>query len=127
MLRLKVATNVNMFFMLYHSPSRACRRATRIFDAIVPRAARLVCTRPEFAGLWESVMPAPAPPLPQGEGSDTRQRLRDEIDALVAHLYGLTRDDYAHVLASFPLVFPDTDAGHARLTAVLAAYDAAAG
>ena len=33
------------------------------FDATVPRAARLVCTRPEFAGLWESVMTSPPGPL----------------------------------------------------------------
>lgn len=35
-----------------------------------------------------------------------RQRLRDEIDALVAHLYGLSREDFAHILSTFPLVFP---------------------
>ena len=35
-----------------------------------------------------------------------RQRLRDEIDAIVAHLYGLSRADFAHILGTFPLVFP---------------------
>jgi hypothetical protein len=52
-----------------------------------------------------------------------RQRLRDEIDAIVAHLYGLTRDEYDHILGTFPLVFPDTDEGRARRAATLAAYD----
>ncbi|MBK8022311.1 MAG: hypothetical protein IPK19_12995 [Chloroflexi bacterium] len=53
-----------------------------------------------------------------------RQRLRDAIDARVAHLYGLTRDEFDHILGTFPLVFPDTDAGRARRAALLAAYDA---
>ena len=33
-----------------------------------------------------------------------RARLRAELDGLVAHLYGLSEDEFAHVLASFPLV-----------------------
>jgi hypothetical protein len=107
------------------------------FDGIVPRAARLSCTRPEFADLWREVMGSewtltPRPPLPQGEGEENypavepeeRQRLRDEIDALVANLYGLTRDEFDHILGTFPLVFPDTDAGRARRAALLAVYDA---
>ena len=52
-----------------------------------------------------------------------RQRLRDEIDALVAHLYGLTRDEFDHILGTFPLVFPDSDEGRARRAALLAVYD----
>lgn len=75
------------------------------------------------------VMGTASPPPPhrdgEGQGEGTRQRLRDEIDGLAAHLYGLARDEYAHILASFPLVFPDTDAGRARKAAALAAYDAA--
>ena len=52
-----------------------------------------------------------------------RQRLRDEIDALVAHLYGLTRDEFAHILGAFPLVFPDNAAGQQKKAALLAVYE----
>jgi hypothetical protein len=52
-----------------------------------------------------------------------RQRLRDELDAIIAHLYGLSRDDFAHVLATFPLVFPSTPQGAAKKAALLAVYD----
>jgi hypothetical protein len=55
-----------------------------------------------------------------------RQRLRDEIDALVAHLYGLTRDEFDHILGTFPLVFPPTDAGREKRARLLAVYDALA-
>jgi hypothetical protein len=49
------------------------------------------------------------------------------VDAQVARLYGLTRDEYAHILSTFPLVFPPTPEGEARRAAALAAFDAAEG
>jgi len=49
--------------------------------------------------------------------------MRDELDALVAHLYGLSKDDYAHILKTFPLVFPSTPAGEAKLSDTLRAWD----
>ncbi len=49
-------------------------------------------------------------------------RLRAELDGLVAHLYGLSHDEFAHILTSFPLVADSVK------TAALAAYrDVAAG
>jgi hypothetical protein len=42
----------------------------------------------------------------------------------VAHLYGLTRDEFDHIWGTFPLVFPDNEAGRARRAALLAMYDA---
>jgi hypothetical protein len=121
-LRQKVAKNVNMFH-IYSLPIPRLMEGSPYFEAIVPRAARLTCTRVEFTGLWEAVM---------GEGWDAstsavdsvqRQTLRDEIDALVAHLYSLSRDEYDHILGTFPLVFPDNGVGQARRAATLAAFD----
>jgi hypothetical protein len=93
------------------------------FDAIVPRAARLTCTTPAFADLWQQVMGEPWTPEIGARDPAERQRLRDEIDALVAHLYGLTRDEFAHVLGAFPLVFPDNQAGQQKKAALLAVYE----
>ena len=93
------------------------------FDAIVPRAARLTCTRPEFAGLWQQVMGEPWDESKGAAGPAARQALRDELDALVAHLYGLSRHDFAHILGTFPLVFPDNDDGQRKKEAVLGVYD----
>lgn len=39
------------------------------------------------------------------------------------NFYGCGREEYAHILNTFPLVFPPSPEGRARLTAVLAAYD----
>ena len=37
---------------------------------------------------------------------EERTRLRAELDGLIAHLYGLTEEEFAHMLATFPVV-PD--------------------
>ena len=36
--------------------------------------------------------------------SAERTKLRSELDGLVAHLYGLTEAELAHILGTFPLV-----------------------
>ena len=47
----------------------------------------------------------------------------DGADAQMAHLYSLSRADFAHILASFPLVFPDDASGAAKKEALLRVYD----
>ena len=47
----------------------------------------------------------------------------NELDALVAHLCGLSRSEFAHILGAFPLVFPDDAPGKAKRAALLAVYD----
>jgi hypothetical protein len=83
-LRLKVTTNINMFY-IYQLPVPRLTRANREFDPLVQRAARLICTTPEFDSLCRE-----AGLKSQRDGvTDTRQRaaLRAEVDGLVAHLY----------------------------------------
>ncbi len=67
---------------------------------------------PEFDDLAKAVGLAPHPnPLPKGEGVQygatdpvERARLRAELDGLIAHIYGLTEAEFAHILGAFPLV-----------------------
>lgn len=121
-IRYKVSTTLNMFYV-YQLPVPRLNPGDAFFDAIVPRAARLTCTRAEFADLWQDVMGEPWDASKGATDPAERQRLRDEIDALVAHLYGLSRADFDHILGTFPLVFPDTDAGRVRRSALLGVYD----
>ena len=70
--------------------------------ALTSRAARLICTTDEFNDLAEQVGI-------QGHSHGAtdpaeRARLRAELDGLVAHLYGLSEDEFVHILATFPLV-----------------------
>ena len=74
------------------------------FDPIVKRAARLFCTTAEFDDLAKEIG---IKSHKQGATVLTeRAQLRAELDGLIAHLYGLTEAEFAHVLSTFPLV-PD--------------------
>jgi len=42
--------------------------------------------------------------LPDRRDTGGRAQLRAEIDACVAHLYGLSRDDFAYILNTFPVL-----------------------
>jgi len=41
---------------------------------------------------------------PDRRDTGDRAQLRAEIDAYVAHLYGLNRDDFAYILDTFPVL-----------------------
>ena len=74
---------------------------------IAHSALRLTCNHAGYAPLWhEQVGDAwrePTPPLswPVLSGGDARWRVRAAIDAVVADAYGLSREQYAHVLSTF--------------------------
>ena len=72
------------------------------FRAVVSRAARLICTTPEFDDLAKSV----GLKGHQDGATDPTERakLRAELDGLVAHLYGLSEEEFTHILGTFPLV-----------------------
>jgi Alw26I/Eco31I/Esp3I family type II restriction m6 adenine DNA methyltransferase len=98
-LRLKVSANINFFFVY---SSQVPKKGSLYDSRIMERAARLICTTPEFDDLAKEV----------GLGSHKkgvtneveRARLRAELDGLVAHLYGLTEEEFAYILTTFPLV-----------------------
>jgi hypothetical protein len=101
MLRLKVDDTLNMFY-IYSLPVPRLTNKDRAFCPIVDRAARLICTAPEFDDLAREVGLTG-----HGDGATdeaTRTGLRAELDALVAHLYGLTEEEFAYILTTFPLV-----------------------
>jgi hypothetical protein len=131
--RHKVSTHVSMFYA-YQLPLPRLTAGNPYFEAIVARAAALTCTRPEFAALWQEVMGKDEGGRMKAEigvlqpsslilHPSERQTLRDELDALIAHLYGLSRADFEHILGTFPLVFPPTDEGQAKKATLLAVFN----
>jgi hypothetical protein len=100
-LRLRVTANVN-FFYVYQLPVPRLTEKDPAFRPIVERAARLICTTPDFddlareAGIGSHKQGATEPV--------ERARLRAELDGLIAHLYGLTEAEFAYILTTFPLV-----------------------
>nr|BBH94228.1 hypothetical protein KTA_24270 [Thermogemmatispora argillosa] len=78
-------------------------------QAIARRVARLVCLGPAFAHLRSELLGAEDAPTLPPEQRRARLQLQHEIDALVAHLYGLSAADLRDLLygpqpQSFPLV-----------------------
>ena len=90
-----------MFYM-YQTSIPRLSQDDPFFDSIVQRAAQLICTAPEFDDLAAEV----------GLGGHHngvtdpvgRAKLRAELDGIIAYIYGLTEDEFAYVLSTFPLV-----------------------
>ncbi|HSN98718.1 MAG TPA: hypothetical protein VLS89_10555, partial [Candidatus Nanopelagicales bacterium] len=101
LLRQRINAHVSMFYV-YQLPMPRLTEGDPRLTPIASRAAKLTCTSPEFDKLAKAV----------GLGShkkgvtdpEARAQLRAEIDGLVAHLYGLTEEEFAHILRSFPVV-----------------------
>ena len=100
-IRQRVSANIN-FFYVYQLPVPRLTEKDSQFGPIVERAARLICTTPEFDALARQVG------LKSHKDGVTepaqRAKLRAELDALIAHLYGLTEAEFTHILSTFPLV-----------------------
>lgn len=101
MIRLKISRNLNMFY-IYQLPVPRLAEKDAVFWSTVKRAARLICTMPEFDDLAKEVG------LESHKDGITdpseRAKIRAELDGMIAHLYGLTEEEFAHILATFPIV-----------------------
>ena len=106
-LRQKVTTTIN-FFYLYQLPVPRLSASNPRFSPIIQRAARLICTTPEFDDLAQATGLTPKTSAGRTEYGTTdpteRAKLRAELDGLVAHLYGLSEEEFTHILGTFPLV-----------------------
>ncbi|BAZ14540.1 putative transcriptional regulator [Calothrix sp. NIES-4071] len=99
--RQMVSANINMFY-IYQLPVPRLTEGAPYFSEIVERAAKLICTTPEFDELAQEV----------GLGSHAngatdeseRAKLRAELDGMIAHLYGLTEEEFEYILSTFPIV-----------------------
>ena len=123
----------HLFSFLYSLPIPRLTSGNWFFDQIIPRAARLICIDEEFAELWEETFKPEWREIAKtskikgwenltekwtpecgaygwvyinNEKRDDgdRAQLRAEIDAIVAHLYGLTKDEFAYILDTFPVL-----------------------
>jgi hypothetical protein len=107
LIRSKITNHLNMFYV-YQMPVPRLAEKDAQFAPIVERAARLICTTPEFDSLAKQVG------LKSHKDGVTdpaqRAKLRAELDAIIAHLYGLTEPEFAHILSTFPIVPQETKA-----------------
>jgi type I restriction-modification system DNA methylase subunit len=99
--RQMVSANINMFY-IYQLPVPRLTEGDRYFNEIVERAAKLICTTPEFDELAQEVGLGSHE---QGVTDETeRSKLRAELDGMIAHLYGLTEEEFSYIITTFPIV-----------------------
>jgi len=101
--RQRVTAHMDMHFVYRMRIPRLTKNDAG-FWPIAHRAARLICTTPEFDDLAKEV--GLKSHKDGTNDSVERARLRAELDGLIAHLYGLTEKEFAYILTTFPLV-PD--------------------
>lgn len=104
LVRQRVAANVTLF-VLRPSPLPDLLMAMPL---LVHAAVRLSCVGQAFESLWKEQIgdhwrePASRQMCwPVFSAADTRWTVRAAIDAVVADAYGLSREQYAHVLSTF--------------------------
>lgn len=104
-IRQKVSQHCNIFYV-NQLPIPRLTEGDPYFSEIVDRAAKLICTTPEFDELAAEV----------GLGSHAngvtdeaeRAKFRADLDGMIAHLYGLTEAEFQHILSTFPIVPAET-------------------
>ncbi len=102
-LRVKTSANVNLF-ILSQTPV-AIPQSIQVF--LAHSALRLTCNHAGYEPLWREqlgdVWRELKPPFtwPVLKGDDERWAVRAAVDAVVADAYGLTREQYEHVLSTF--------------------------
>lgn len=102
-LRSRMTTNLNSF-ILYQLPIPKIDARSPYFKPLYTRAARLLCTQPEYSDLWQSTMNSHWTSESGAIDDIERDKIKAELDAIIAHLYGLTEEEFQCILSGFPIV-----------------------
>jgi hypothetical protein len=100
LIRLKITSHLNMFYV-YQMPMPKVPDS-RTLRVLIINSAKLMCNSPEFDTLAKQVG---LKNWNEGvKNKNARIQLRAELDAVVAQLYGLSEEEFTHVLSTFPIV-----------------------
>lgn len=100
-IRTRITRNINMFHV-YDLPIPRLTSSDWRYRTIVNRAAKLIGVTSDFDDLMAAMG---LDDHKNGESNpNIRDVLRAEIDGLIAHLYGLTHEEFTHILDTFPAV-----------------------
>jgi hypothetical protein len=99
LVRQKAAAHLSLFLL---SSIPIPEIAASVRERLVDGAIRLTCNHVGYSALWRRVSGCDRRGRwPIVANADARWRLRAEMDALIAHAYGLDRAQYQQVLAGF--------------------------
>lgn len=102
-IRPTVSININMFY-INQLPIPRLKPTHKWYKPIIERAAKLICTTEQFAELWEEVMKTKWSEKVGATDEAERNKLRAELDGIIAHIYGLTGEEFTYILTTFPIV-----------------------
>ena len=99
------------FSLLDSLPIPRLSAESPLLRRLAPLVLGLICTSAEMVDLWDAIAkrslvpPRKPKQIPGLIERDERSQAIAEIEAIVAyHLYGLERDELAHILDTFPIV-----------------------
>jgi Eco57I restriction-modification methylase len=98
LIRLRITTTMNYVYV------KQIPTPFIVDSELKNKLLQLCCTTPELAELWEEEMGTPWSYSVSPKDLWERAALRAEIDAIVADMYGLSVEEYARVLTSFPIM-----------------------
>lgn len=105
LIRARIGAHLNWTFVRAIRVPNALSISANEQMRLCELCARLSCTTPEMADVWNHVFPdVPWSYAVAERDGWKRAELRAEIDAIVAALYGLSVPEYAYVLTTFPLL-----------------------
>ncbi len=97
-LRRKVSTNMNIFFIL-GIPIPRYDRKNHLHKKLVEKTAQLICTTEEYEELKKII------DITSSETESTRRfGLEAQINAISATIYGLDKSELEYILKDFPIV-----------------------
>jgi hypothetical protein len=93
--RRKITTHLNIFYM-YQLPMPRLSYGDKYFEDIARRTALLICTSDEYSDIKEEAG------LEEGVNEPLlRQKIQNQIDAYVAKIYELSREEFLYILSTF--------------------------
>jgi len=111
-IRQIVSQNINIFY-IYQLPIPRLGATDKWYKLMIEKAAKLVCSTPEFADLWKEVMQSEWSQKSVAITEPERNRLKADLDGIIAYIYGLTEEEFTHILSTFPIVpLPQKVAAH---------------
>jgi len=105
--RMKVATHLNKFVLNSLIIPKFDQINMTLIDSIVTKGISLVAINSEFDDLINQLTDYESYKSVLCVNNLERQKIRNEIDCLVALIYDLTIEDFAKILDTFPLVQKD--------------------
>ncbi|MEE4357476.1 MAG: hypothetical protein V2I97_13515, partial [Desulfococcaceae bacterium] len=108
LIRLRISTRLKWYLLKNLAIPRYSSIPAQKREEICHLAAKLNCTTPELAEVWNAVFPDEPWTYASAERDLwKRAEIRAKLDAIVAELYGLSVEEYAVILTGFPLMDRD--------------------